>query len=62
MKYQSLLLEKCAKVLDKNTNNVKIAFLTSSNLIKTILKKMNFIKRSHIYNCDPSSVHQRKFS
>jgi hypothetical protein len=34
LKYQNNIFHKYAKMLNKNTNNVKIAFKTNNNLIK----------------------------
>lgn len=46
MKYRNSLTENFAKILNKNTNSVKIAIKTYNNLINN---KISFTKSSHIY-------------
>jgi hypothetical protein len=45
MKYQNNIFNKFAKILNNNTNYLKIAFKTNNNLIKHINNKIkNFTK------------------
>jgi hypothetical protein len=60
MKYHSFLSGKFADILNKNNNNVKIAFKTKNNSIQTINNKMKTFTNKNSINYDNYGVYKFK--